>query len=159
MPRQTLVLVGVAAGLEVVRLHTCTASRSGHWSLLVMMEEYDSRGDERSVKESDSRRSVSTDRIEAVEVDFFAHAAVEIRDFQREGSRAQDHILQGTESKVVDLAVHGHDVLVAVLVDGLTNHVAGIVLWVRLHPGRSEGLMQSVSISIDGRYETPGFSP
>jgi hypothetical protein len=94
-----------------------------------------------------------------VEVNFVASAAVEISDLQCEGGRAQDDILEGTQSKVIDFAVHGHDVLVTVLIDGLANHVASIVFWVRLHPGGSEGLMQSVSMFVKHQHGTRENSP
>jgi hypothetical protein len=109
-----------------------------------MRMRHDWRSNERSVEEPDSRSCKATDGIEAVEVDFFTRAAVEISDLQSEGRRAQDHILESTEPKVVDLAVHRHDVLVAVLIDCLAGHVARVVLWVRLHPGCSESLMHAL---------------
>lgn len=76
-----------------------------------------------------------------MEVDFFAHAAIEVGDFQSKGCRAQDHVLKRAEPKVVDLAIHRHDMLVAVLVNSLTDHVASVVLGVRLHPRGGESLV------------------
>jgi hypothetical protein len=102
-------------------------------------------GNSRSVQQSDSSGSVATDGIEAVKVDLFANAAVEVHDLKRQRGRAEDHILESTEAEVLDLTVHGHDVRVAVLVDGLADHVAGVVFRVCLHPGSSESLMQRVS--------------
>lgn len=98
-------------------------------------------GNERPIKKSDNRCSISADRVEAMEVDFFAHAAIEVGDFQSKGCRAQDHILERTEAKVIDLAVHRHDVLVAILINSLADHVASVVLGVRLHPRGGEGLV------------------
>ena len=106
-------------------------------------------GNERSVKKSDSRCSVSADWVEAMEVDFFTNAANEVSDLQSKGCRAQDHILERTEPEVVDLAVHRHDVLVAVLVNSLADHVSSVILGMRLHPRGGEGLVECVSMSIE----------
>lgn len=75
-----------------------------------------------------------------MKVDFVTIAAVKVADLESEESRTEEYVLESAQADVINFTLHRHDRLVAVLVDGLTDHPSGVVLQVSLHPSGSEGL-------------------